>query len=188
MKSPVALPVLLYIFITGAALASAPELVTVNVQDTNINVYYYQPAGDGPFPLLVLSHGSPRSAEDRASYGSKTLHAQAEAYAANGVAVAVPIRRGYGGNGEWVEGYGNNKNPDFYVAGLTSAEDIEATIAAFSKRPEIDASRIVLMGVSAGGWASVAAGTKGGVLGVVSPENSQARKKSSEADGVTRYG
>ncbi len=140
----------------------------VSVQQTEINVYLYEPAGAGPFPLLVLSHGSPRNAAERVNYGAHTMQAQAEAYAASGVAVAVPIRRGYGGHGVWAEGYGSCPSPDYYGAGLAGAEDIDATIAVISQRQEIDATRVVLMGVSAGGWASLAAATKGGVRGVVS--------------------
>ena len=164
-----------------AALALPSATLKVDVQGTAINVYLYEPQGTGPFPLLVLSHGSPRNPADRVNFGPQTLHVQAEAYAASGVAVAVPIRRGYGGSGEWVEGF-NTMHPDFYLAGLTSADDIDATIAAITKRPEIDGSRVVLMGVSAGGWASIAAATRGGVRGVV---NFAGGRGSSSADHVT---
>ena len=155
--------------LSGFEQARAFEISTtnVNVLGREIKVILYKPDGTGPFPLLVLSHGSPRNAEERKSYGGKTLQAQAEAYATNGVAVAVPIRRGYGGNGKWEEGFGACEHPDYYDAGLAGADDIDAAIAAFLKRPDIDASRVVLMGVSAGGWASLAAATKGDVLGVV---------------------
>jgi dienelactone hydrolase len=160
---------LLFLALSGFWQAYAVESSTINVDvyGREINVYYYKPEGAGPFPLLVLSHGSPRKAEDRLHFGAQTLRVQAEAYAASGVAVAVPIRRGYGGNGKWAESYGSCEHPDYYDAGLAGADDIDATIAALSKRQEIDASRVVLMGVSAGGWASLAAATKGGVLGVV---------------------
>jgi dienelactone hydrolase len=140
---------------------------SVDVYGRQITVYLYKPPGAGPFPLLILSHGSPRQPADRLHYGPETLHAQAVAYAADGVAVAVPIRRGYGGNGKWEESYGSCDRPDYYDAGLAGADDIDCTIAAFTNRPDIDASKVVLMGVSAGGWASLAAATRGSVLGVV---------------------
>jgi len=149
----------------AATSARAFETLQVQVQDQEINVYLYEPPGNGPFPLLVLSHGSPRSPEDRLNFGAQTLHAQAEAYVAAGVAVAVPVRRGYGGSGRYVEGFGDR--PNYYLAGMATADDIDAAIAALSTRQEIDAKRVVLMGVSAGGWGSVAAATRGGVMGVV---------------------
>ncbi len=162
-------PILLFLALSGFSQAGAFELSTnnVNVLGREIKVYFYKPDGAGPFPLLILSHGSPRNAEDRVQFGAQTLQAQARAYVADGVAVAVPIRRGYGGNGKWVESYGSCEHPDYYDAGLAGADDIDATVAAMSKRPDIDASRIVLMGVSAGGWASLAAATKDNVRGVV---------------------
>jgi dienelactone hydrolase len=162
---------LLLLFLTTSSIfpAWAVTISTngVDVHGVAIQVYLYEPDGAGPFPLLVLSHGSPRNAEDRVNYGARTLQAQAQAYAASGVAVAVPIRRGYGGNGKFVEGIGPCDHPNYYSAGLASADDIAATVIALTKRPEIDAARVVLMGVSAGGWASLAAATKGHVHGVV---------------------
>jgi len=140
----------------------------VDVAGTNIEVFFYKPKEAGRFPLLILSHGSPRLQQDRIKVGSNTLRRQAKAYAASGVAVAVPIRRGYGGHGQWAEGYGGCEWADYYHAGLAGAEDINAVIATMSRLPEIDASRIVLMGVSAGGWASLAtAATNSQVMGVV---------------------
>jgi dienelactone hydrolase len=149
------------------ALAFERSALSVNVEGTDIDVYFYKPDGAGRFPLLVLSHGSPRDPRDRSDFGAGTMRKQAEAYARSGVAVAVPIRRGYGGRGQWAEGYGGCENADYYNAGLASAEDIAAAIAMASRLPGVDASRIVLMGVSAGGWASLAAATRGGLRGVV---------------------
>jgi len=150
------------------AFAYQRSTLSTAVEGETITVYLYKPEGPGPFPLLVMSHGSPRNAADRANFGVNTLKTQAAAFAAEGVAVAVPIRRGYGSGGRWAETYGDCAQPDYYAAGLTGAEDIQAAIAAASAQPGIDRSRVALIGVSAGGWASVAAGTRSRVLGVVS--------------------
>jgi dienelactone hydrolase len=162
-------PMVLFLALSGFEPAAAFQISTnnVNVLGREIKVYLYKPDGDGPFPLLILSHGSPRNVEDRVHFGAQSLQTQAKAYVADGVAVAVPIRRGYGGNGKWVEGFGPCEHPDYCDAGLAGADDIDATITALSKRPDIDPSRIVLMGVSAGAWASLAAATKNHVRGVV---------------------
>jgi dienelactone hydrolase len=145
-----------------------PSTLIVNVAGTNIEVFFYRPKDAGRFPLIILSHGCPRLEQDRIKIGPNMFKRQANAYAASGVAVAVPIRRGYGGHGQWVEGYGGCERADYYHAGLAGAEDINAVIATMSRLPEIDASRIVLMGVSAGGWASLAtAATNPNVMGVV---------------------
>lgn len=142
--------------------------LTAEVKDQTINVYFYRPKGPGPFPLIVLSHGTPREQADFGKVGPNELRGEAEALADRGIAVAVPIRRGYGGQGQWHEGYGGCERGDFYAAGMAGAQDVEAALDVASKQPGVDASRIVLMGVSGGGWASLAAATHGGVLGVVS--------------------
>src|SRR5277367_6687212 len=122
-------PMVLFLALSGFEPAGAFEFSTnnVNVLGREIKVYLYKPDGAGPFPLLILSHGSPRNAEERVQFGARTFHVQARAYAADGVAVAVPIRRGYGGNGRTVEDIGGCEHPDYYDAGLKGADDINET-------------------------------------------------------------
>jgi dienelactone hydrolase len=135
-----------------------------------IEVTVYRPAGDGPFPIAVLSHGSPRTASDRKRGGRVRFESQARAFTAMGFLVVVPTRRGYGDSeGEWAEGYGSCSSPDYYTAGLESARDIAAAVAAAKALPGADAGRVLLVGQSAGGWGSVATSTLSiaGVRGVV---------------------
>ncbi|MBY0611573.1 MAG: alpha/beta fold hydrolase [Beijerinckiaceae bacterium] len=184
-----------------AASLSAPasalerETVPVTVEGTTINAYLYLPEGKGPFPLLVMSHGSPRDGNGRSGYGAGTLSAEAKAFAESGVAVAVPVRRGYGGIGEWAEAYGPCDRPDYYRAGVETARDIRATVAALKQRRDIDPARIALIGHSAGGFGSVAAGAGGGVRAIVNfaggrgsrgPDDVCAQEKLVEA--MSRYG
>ena len=167
MRSVITAILGLVLFITSA-IAAERETLSVDVDGTPIAVHLYMPAGKGPFPLIVMSHGSPRNEAGRAGYGSGTLSSQASAYADEGVAVAVPIRRGYGGQGAWAENYGGCETANYYAAGLQSARDIRAAMRGAGAHAGIDRTRIVLMGVSAGGFGSVAAGTGGGVKAVVS--------------------
>lgn len=150
--------------------ANAPaEVITLKASSggVEIPVYLHMPTGSGPFPLIVMSHGSPRDAERRSRLGPQTMAAQAEDYARSGIAVAVPIRRGYGGNGQWAEAYGGCQAGNYTPAGLASAADIRAAMNVAKAQAGIDASRVVLMGHSAGGFGSVAAGGTGGIKGVV---------------------
>ncbi len=141
----------------------------VNVHGVQIPVYVYKPTGKGPFPLIVLSDGSPRLPRDRAFFDSSDLEEQALAFVDMGAVAAVVLRRGYGGHGRWMEWYQTNcSHPTYYDAGLVSAQDIDAGLKTLVKDPDIDHSRVVLFGYSAGGFASVAASTRENVLGVVS--------------------
>lgn len=135
-----------------------------------IDVTVFRPEGRGPFPIVVLSHGSPRSAADRRRAGRIRFEEQSRAFLAMGYAVVVPTRRGYGDSeGDWAETYGTCESPDYYHAGLESARDILAAAAAVRSMPGLDGGHIVLVGQSAGGFGSVAASTLEvpGVVGVV---------------------
>jgi dienelactone hydrolase len=124
----------------------------------SIVVTVHKPEGSGPFPLLVLSHGSPRSADDRLTFGRARLVGQSRPFVEMGFAVLVPTRRGYGeSGGRWAEGYGSCFDPDYYAAGLETARDLRAAVDAVRAEPWADTSRIVLAGQSAGGFGSVAA-------------------------------
>lgn len=155
-------------FLASAVMGTAAKAQSITTQQasvgfgTSIDVHVYRPNGAGPFPLLVISHGSPRRPEARGALGSNTLAAQAKTYMGKGFVVAVPIRRGYGtSSSNWAEGFGNCQNPDFYAAGLATAQDIRAAVSSVSADPAVDKNRIVLMGVSAGGWGSMAAASLG---------------------------
>jgi pimeloyl-ACP methyl ester carboxylesterase len=96
------------------------------------------------------------------------------------------MRRGYGGSdGNFVEGLGNCDNPEYVRAGTASAADLKAAIAALSNRPDIDASRILSAGISAGGFATVAL-TADPPPGLVAALNFAGGRGSQTADTVCR--
>lgn len=144
--------------------------VVEGVERALIDVTVYKPRGAGPFPVLVLSHGSPRSAQDRRAEGRQRLIAQSEPFVSMGFVVLVPTRRGYGeSEGGWAESYGPCSNPDYYRAGLETARDLRAAVDAVRGEAWADASRVVLAGQSAGGFGSVAASSTdfAGLVGVI---------------------
>lgn len=144
--------------------------VVSGVEQAYIEVTVFRPEGRGPFPVLVLSHGSPRSAAARREGGRQRMVAQSERFVAMGFAVLVPTRRGYGeSGGEWAEAYGRCSAPDYYAAGLETARDLRAAVDAVRGEHWADTARVVLAGQSAGGFGSVAAasGPFEGLVGVV---------------------
>jgi pimeloyl-ACP methyl ester carboxylesterase len=148
----------------------------------------------GRYPLAIISHGSPRSGEDRSAFTPTTNTAIAIEFARRGWATLVLMRRGYGeSEGPWSEGYGSCNDPDYESAGRASAEDIRAAIrfatdhgpSLASGGVTIDASRVLLVGVSAGGFASVAAAADRlpGLVGVI---NFAGGRGSQSADEVCK--
>ncbi len=167
-------PCALVFAMAGQAAALHESVMRVPVikgeREAYIDVTVFKPDGRGPFPIVVLSHGSPRSAAQRRALGRLRLVAQSEPFLALGFAVLVPTRRGYGESaGPWAEGYGSCANPDYYSAGLESARDMRAAVAAVRGEPWADTRRVVLAGQSAGGFGSVAASSTAfdGLVGVI---------------------
>lgn len=130
----------------------------------------YRPDGAGPFPLLVLSHGNPRNAAARAKMGRYRVLSRIREFTRRGFVVIVPMRRGFGATGgSWAERHGDCAAPDYQTAGLEAAADLLATLAFARNLSYVDRRRIVLLGQSAGGFASIAAASRApaGVLAVV---------------------
>jgi hypothetical protein len=66
---------------------------------------------------------------------------------ARGYMVGLPLRRGYGQTGgPWLENFGSCSSPDYYRAGLTTAQDIRTAIDYFRGRTEVQRDRILLIG------------------------------------------
>jgi dienelactone hydrolase len=116
-----------------------------------------KPDSPGRFPLVIINHGSPRKPEDRRKMTPWSSYPMAVEFARRGFAAAVVMRRGYGtSGGEDVEGYHSCSNPDYVTAGRATAQTIKAAIKDLSGRPDIDGTRIVSVGRSAGGFGTVA--------------------------------
>lgn len=108
-------------------------------------------------PLAIISHGSPRDAKDRAQMTAISFLPIATEFARRGFAVAVVLRRGYGlSGGGWAESYGSCKATNYKNAALESSKDLHAAIAYLATLPQFDTNRMIAVGVSAGGFATVA--------------------------------
>lgn len=150
--------------------------VTIPFQPPNgatVQLYTLEvvPTGSGPFPLAVISHGSPRIATDATTMSPGAYQAVANWFADHGYAVVIPMRRGFGQtSGKMVEGIGPCDKPDYVNAGLTGANDIQGVARYMQTQAFIDPRRVVLVGHSAGGWGSVAAASRSppGVVAVIS--------------------
>jgi dienelactone hydrolase len=111
----------------------------------------------GRHPLVLINHGSPRAASDRPEMTPLALIPEATEFARRGWAAAIVMRRGFGDSGGgFAEDRGSCQDPNYLRAASAAAADLKAAIAVLAKRPDIDAFRILSVGVSAGGFATVA--------------------------------
>ena len=116
-----------------------------------------RPNAPGRYPLALIAHGSPRSAAERPDMTPLRMLPQALEFARRGWAALIVMRRGYGNSdGGWAEAYGPCGNPDYIAAGTAGAADLKLAMEFISHRADIDPARMIAVGVSAGGFATVA--------------------------------
>jgi dienelactone hydrolase len=128
-----------------------------------------RPPGAGPFPLVVIAHGSVQNAEQRKKFVQPVFAAAAEFFVQRGYAVAVPQRPGHGETGgPYLEGQGSPcERADFRKSGLVVADSIEAAIGYMTQQPFVKRDGIIVVGQSAGGWGALALASR-------NPKNVQA--------------
>ena len=106
-------------------------------------------------PLVVINHGSDEGTREAVSM--PVFFWLSKWFVDRGFVVLLPQRRGHGATGgEPVEGMDSCGDPDHYSAGMAAADDIENAIRYMSAQPFIDPSQTVVVGVSTGGWGSLA--------------------------------
>ena len=116
-----------------------------------------RPAGTRRYPLALISHGTPRVASERAGMSPYGSWHQALEFARRGFAALVVMRRGYGNSGgDYAEYSGPCGQRDYSIAAKASVSDLRAAIDAMKSRTDVSTSNMIAVGVSAGGFASVA--------------------------------
>ena len=116
-----------------------------------------RPAGTSRYPLALLSHGAPRDDAARPNMTPNGLYMQALELARRGFAALVVMRRGYGGSdGVYAESSGPCNRRDYLIAASASAADLRAAIDAMNHRVDVTTQGMLAIGVSAGGFASIA--------------------------------
>lgn len=115
------------------------EEVAFYRDDLQIYAQLMIPEGEGPFPVVILSHG----------YGGnhKQCLSNAKLLASQGVAACA---FDFNGGGRGSQSAGDTKD----MSVLTEAEDLSAVMDGLAAMPEIDASNMVLWGFSQGGFVS----------------------------------
>ncbi len=139
------------------ALREAVTNVPVAAADTTIVVTSFRPPGAGPFPWLVLSHGTAPSKEKNLNLPRYRPLDPVREWVRRGYAVLVPMRRGYGSKtaAHLADDYGSCAKPDFRRAGEAAALDLLATVTWAKQQGDLDPVRWLLVGQSAGAFASI---------------------------------
>ncbi|MDQ2748591.1 MAG: S9 family peptidase, partial [Actinomycetota bacterium] len=123
--------------------AAPLPIIEVNAEAPDgypVHGFLVTPKGDGPHPVLLMIHGGPF-----AQYGW-TLFDEAQVYAGAGYAVVYGNPRGSSGYGQ---AHGAAIRGD---VGQRSAVDLLALLDAAVSRPDLDGSRVGVLGGSHGGF------------------------------------
>ena len=116
-----------------------------------------RPAGPGPFPLVVINHGSIQSGDAREKYEMPEYPIASQWFLDRGYVVVLPQRPGHGATGgPYFEDQGLCQSPDYRQAGVRTADSIEAAIDYMTAQPFVRRSGVVVVGQSAGGWGALA--------------------------------
>jgi len=121
-----------------------------------LEVYVDRP---GRHPLVVLTHGTAATPEERALVTPWAQSSQAQWFARRGYVAFVVVRKGYGRSGgrqDSANGGCRSRGGSFEQTGEASVEDLRAVMEFAKKLPEVDGETILSAGVSTGGFAQVA--------------------------------
>jgi dienelactone hydrolase len=131
-----------------------PRAVTFSSGELELAGYLYLPPGDGPFPCMIVNHGS---GIDRGTW-DVCRPGMAATLMSWGIAVFMPHRRGYGNSPgpSWREEaaaeFGSPEYDEQLVARLDrESQDVLAALEFVQSLPEILADHVGVMGSSFGG-------------------------------------
>jgi pimeloyl-ACP methyl ester carboxylesterase len=121
----------------AAAAAPQPQDITIPAGGVTLAARLYLPAGAGPFPALIFTHGSGASGRDSGRYQE-----EARFFVNAGIACLTYDKRGYG-----------QSTGDWHTASFDDlAADATAATRYLKTRAEVDQHRIGLRGASQSGW------------------------------------
>ena len=129
-----------------------------------------RPRGPGPFPLVVLAHGTPGEENLRREYRVDIYTTVAVEFARRGFVALAFLRRGYGVSaGDYAESSGPCGGARYVESGLETAQDLSEALRLMAELPYVDRRRALVVGQSAGGFGALALArlTPPSLLGVI---------------------
>ena len=151
--------------------------LTIDGRSVEVVAHLYKPPGDGPFPLVIYSHGRAGNRLDRVKMQSPMAIGHGNYWLRKDVAVIAAIRPGYGATGgtdvedsgsKW-EGANCYTNPDFRTVAFNARKTPLAVYQWAMTQPWVRKDRILFEGQSVGGMTTVALSALNmpGVVGIV---------------------
>ena len=116
----------------------------------DLQVTIFQPAGYGPFPVVVINHGLDIG-DPRRQARNRPL-AAARQFVERGYAVIAPMLRGFAGSGGTLAEHGCNTRAN----GEAAQQDLNAVVRWLKLKSWADTSRMVMTGQSYGGLNTMA--------------------------------
>lgn len=111
-------------------------------------------------PLALMNHGMTSEPDERHEMSPDDMIPQAVEFVHRGWAVLIPMRRDYGTSGghfaEDISNTGACGALGFDDEGRAAAEDLKEAIRLVADKPYLDMSKVISVGVSGGGFATVA--------------------------------
>ncbi len=159
------LALILLLACSAAAAAERPETVVVRSGSLTLHAYLYRPAGRGPFPAVLLSHGSGRSPDELKRLGPYELQADVlgPVFARHGYVLLYLFRRGVGLSADQgtaavdvlnreLAAHGQNGRNAVQLQLLEGPDlgDARAGLAFLRARPDVDPRRLAVVGHSFG--------------------------------------
>jgi dienelactone hydrolase len=110
----------------------------------------------GRLPIALIAHGKPANPQSMLDDHAVNFTGVARDLASRGWLAVVVIRRGFGQSDGPMPVPPNCQTTSFIPRFSSDADELEAAVEAVSARPDADASRVIAIGVSAGGAAVTA--------------------------------
>jgi pimeloyl-ACP methyl ester carboxylesterase len=145
--------------------------------DINIVTHFYKPEGNGPFPVVIFSHGRSSEVSDRKNLKYPVLVGHANFWLRKGFAVIASVRPGYGqSQGIDREDLGvrwrNGQcifEPDYASLADVAGKAVFANLDWAREQAWANKEKFILVGVSVGGLATAGVASKSppGVVGYI---------------------